>query len=254
MLLERAGAPGVAGASGVEAVVRHLWESKRPCSFKRPEDAVVILGTYDRVGAFVRAVLEGRATREEAFGFHRELAPADREQWLRYLEGADALRKGVLSLVLQRLDSGTSGMLVSLWGVLADDVWQLIAQRLDTGDITLATWCLQEVSPALSGDAKDQFLAHLLALGSQRSQQRQSALLALLSKQQVPAAGTFPASRAVLRYGGLDGWQALLVRELLAGLVGQKRGRDRAECFAGINPPHLLQCSCRHPNYQRRPG
>jgi hypothetical protein len=229
-------------APGLAAVVSHLWADKHPRSFARPDEALTVLEELDRAGALQRALAERTATREEVLGFLCRPAaaagasrPPGRGRPPSADDMPDELRERALSVVLARLDTDAASAVVTHWRAVAGDVQRLIAGRLDDGDVSLAAWCLREVSPALSSDAEDQLLAHLLVperVAPQRMRQHRSALVELLCQREVPARGSFPVACAVLRYGGRDDWQALLVRELLDREITASDGLSRAVAWA----------------------
>ncbi len=218
-LAEKAATRGV----GLQGVVDHLWTFRSPCSFDYPGDALTILSELDFYGGFSRALSEERASRAQVLRFFANPVQA-REHWA----GFDPhMRENAISPYLADSDKEVTIAVLCNWEFTRHDVVKMINEHLDTRGAGFGVWCLQAAmampanvpGTASPGAVADQLLAKMLVpagLNVQDRSRRIGILVQLLRQCAVPVPGQFPYTCDELRFGELGGWQAHLIRELLA--------------------------------------
>ncbi|HLK79677.1 MAG TPA: hypothetical protein VKU77_39260 [Streptosporangiaceae bacterium] len=212
-----------ADTRGLQAVLDHLWTFRRPYSFARPGIALPKLSELDFYGGFSRALHAGRASREEVLKFFADPVQA-REYWADF---DPRLREEAISPYLADRDDTVMGAVLYSWDFTGNDVAKVVNHHLDAGGAGFGLWCLAAArglpadrrGPDFADTVADQLLGKMLIpvglLAKDRSR-RIATLVQLLGQCPVPGPGEFRYTCDELRFGDLRGWQAHLVRELLA--------------------------------------
>jgi hypothetical protein len=212
-----------ADTRGLQAVVDHLWGFWHPHSFDQPGIALAILSELDFYGGFSRALREGRASRDQVLKFFADPARA-REHWAAF---DPQMRENAISPYLTDRDDEVLGAALCCWDFTLDDVAGVVNHHLGADGAGFGLWCLKAAravpsnthGPESAGSVADQLLGKMLVpvglLAKDRSQ-RIAILVQLLRQCPVPGPAQLRYTCDELRFGDLAGWQAHLVRELLA--------------------------------------
>lgn len=221
---------------GLQAVLDHLWAFRRPCSFDHPGAALAILADLDFYGGLGRALREGRATRDQVLKFFADPGQA-REYWAVF----DAqMRENALLPYLADRDEDVLAAALRWWEFTRHDVSKVVNQLLGAGGAPFGIWCLK-VARTVSANLPDAEYPNVVAdwllgkmlvpvgLGEQDYARHQGILVELLLQISVPEPGQLPYSCDELRFGDLNGWQAHLVRELLADEAAAAGGQRQAD-------------------------
>lgn len=244
MLMEKA------TTCGPQAVIDHLWTFKNPCSFDYPDDALAILSELDFFGGMARALREGRASRSQVLRFFAHPVQAQ-EHWAVY---DPAMRENAISPYLADRDEEVTVAILGCWEFSCRDVVKMINDHLDARGPRFGLWCLQAATavPASAGAVADQLLAKMLVpvgLNVKDRSRRIGILVQLLRQCAVPGPGQFSYTCDELRFGDLGGWQADLVRELLAQETTPTAPADRAGAWVRWLCVSLFGASLKRPSW-----
>jgi hypothetical protein len=213
---------------GLPAVIAYLRDATTVCAFDSPEAALRILDGLNRTWHTIRNANASTESLEASCAFFGG-EPSENETLWRSADLDPRARTRLLRPLLDSDDRQAAEILGRNWSVLADDVAALVSRRLDDGDARGAARSLAIAESFLAPAAAD-WLLHLLVrphgpVG--QAQSRAVSIRAALLRQlpSVPAPGTLSETRASIWCGPADGWQEMLIRELLSGELDAEADR-----------------------------
>jgi hypothetical protein len=214
--------------SGVDRIVRHLWEPGGPSFFSRPADAVEPLRSLDHSFDLLSRL---RGPTSVDFGLAYEFFAQGRGFVAAHWESLpDPSRDRLLELVLESRDRAADAELAQSWRVVFPEIVGLDNDELDHGRLDLAERSLAIAETAPGAGAADELLVHLLIPQATRGsgggswQRRMRARVRLLLARPVPRPGSFTVTRAALRWGEVVDWQAMLLVAMLSGELDRDPG------------------------------
>lgn len=219
---------------GLNMVVAYLWDATSACSFGCAETALEILDGLNRHRHKIRAAKSGAESLKLSRAFFRD-EPSQVEQMWRSSEMDEQMRNKLLRPFLEADDRQLAETLPWHWDVVADDCIALVNHRLNDGDIGGAMRSLAVAESQPDAKAADRLLRKLVCpppLSSESWPRSIETRAELLRQRAVPAPDTFGMTCIALRLGRSTGWQAQLVRELLAGEITADPAGDRVLAWA----------------------
>ena len=219
---------------GLQALLDHLWAFRRPYSFDHPGVVLPMIWDLDFYGGFSRALRERRASRDQVVKFFADPVQA-REHWAGY---DPPMRENAISPYLAERDEEVMVAVLGCWDFTRNDVAKAVNRQLGAEGAGFGMWCLKAARavPANTPGAEspgvvaDQLLAKMLVpvgLLARGRSARIAILVQLLRQCPVPAPKQLRYTCDELRFGDLGGWQAHLVRELLAQEMAGAAPADR---------------------------
>jgi hypothetical protein len=213
-----------AASQGLQTVLLHLWAQTAPSSPSpgrgaEATAAIRVLGELDR-----DSELDRRA---------RDVASIDLKFALVYFAEPRAVlgrvwpalppasRDTLLDCLLRNESQDTTRALVKTWDIVVRDLIALAISDLDRGSTVIAERGLHVAAATGTSRPADQYLEYILVSGRGDTAQddwpsRIGPRVDLLVDLEVPRPDECALTRARLRFGPPDGWQARLVRALLA--------------------------------------
>jgi hypothetical protein len=215
--------------NGTAELVRHLWSirqesGQRLCSFRRPGFALAALHELDFLGSVRDELAAGPVSPELIRKFFAH--PDGRQVW----EHLDVPMRDNAVRSLAGSSEAAAAILVREWPIIGNDVIRCANRDLDAGSVKVATSFLSSIGQA-DGGLEDRVLANLLVperVEPAILERRGVMLIELLLKRSVPAPGEYSYTCDDLRFGDAAGWQARLVRDLLAGELAAGASSERA--------------------------
>lgn len=218
--------------SGLDSVVAHLWDYREEYTFRRPEDALDVLGKLAPVDYFVRMLCDENLTRGQVLTLFRQPETVVKSTW-NHPDVPDSRRDRALDLLLADQDDQVTGLLRNYWETLVDSLTRFALRGLDQGDLMWAVWLLR-VASEVPDEAEDDLLARLLATEqADRGEVRRNALAGLLlNRPAPPAQGAFRASCDELRGARGGTGHERLVHQMLVSQMSRSSGSPLAVQWA----------------------